>query len=149
MPIELNHQELNILLFALEGAPETAAMTPAAEPSCEESCPVVDHFDELFGGLPPEKKLANHLNNHLREGMLECGFLEVMETVRKGNPHEVSREDQLKLQQVNERLQGWRCEINLDDDERQRLREAFARVPRSAWVTMPRTLWRLRKKLRV
>ena len=36
----------------------------------------------------------------------------------------------------------------LDDDERRQLREAFARVPRSAWVTMPRTLWRLRKKLR-
>jgi hypothetical protein len=139
MPIELNHQELNILLFALEGAPAAAAVTPGAEPSCEESCPVVDHFDELFGGLTAEKKLANHLNNHLREGMLECGFLDVMETIRKGIAQEISGEDQLKLQQVNERLQGWRCEINLDDDERRRLRAAGAHGPRNAWGPLPRT----------
>ena len=146
MLIELNHQELNLLLFALEGAPSTVA--GATEPSCEESCPIVDHLEGLFAGLTPEQKLANHLNNHLREGMLECGFLEVADRLRAGEQAALSAADQARLHEINERLQNWRCEIKVDADEQRRLREVFARLPRSAWVTMPRTLWRLRKKLR-
>lgn len=148
MLLELNHQELNLLLFSLEGAPLALTADSVAEPSCEDACPVVDHLGEMFGAMTPEKKLVNHLNNHLREGMLECGFLEVADKLRSGDPAQLSPEDQAKFQQANERLLGWRCAINFDEGERRHLREAFARLPRSAWLVMPRTLWRLRKKLR-
>jgi hypothetical protein len=148
MLTQLSHQELSLLLFALEGAESAPVASPAAEVSCEESCPIVDNIEEMLGGLSPEKKLINHLNNHLREGMLECGFLEVMDKVQGGDRQSVSSEDQLKIQQVNEKLQAWQCEIKFDDAERVLLNKAFSRIPGVAWISMPRTLWRLRKKIR-
>ena len=97
---------------------------------------------------PKEKKVIIDGQVSLREGMLECGFLEVADRLRAGEQAALSAADQARLHEINERLQTWRCEIKVDADEQRRLREAFARLPRSAWVTMPRTLWRLRKNLR-
>jgi hypothetical protein len=147
MMTQLSHQELSLLLFALEGAEPAPVAHSVAEPSCEEACPVVDHLEEMFGTITPEKKLISHLNNHLREGMLECGYLEVMDKI-KDNPQTMSAEDQLQLQQLNERLKSWSCEIKFDDSEKELLNKAFGQFPRAAWVSMPRTLWRLRKKIR-
>lgn len=135
------------MLFALEGAEARAATTMAAEPSCEDACPVVDHLEEMFGKPSPEKRLISHLNNHLREGMLECGYLEVMNKIT--DPAQaLSADDQQRFEQLNERLKRWHCEIKFDEAEKELLNKAVARFPRAAWVSMPRTLWRLRKKLR-
>ena len=144
-PVELSHQELSLLLFALEG---DAATAPAA-PSCEDACPIVENLDQLFGNntIPHEKQLARHLGNHLREALIECGMFELM---RAGQPAaaEMSVEDQAKLREINERLKEWRCEIKLAELDRKALADAMSRLPRSAWISMPRTLWRLRRKLK-
>ncbi len=145
----LSHQELSLLLYALEGVKSATGANFAAEPSCEEACPIVDHLEEMFGKLSPEKRLVGHLNNHLREGMLECGFLEVMNKIKASDPQTLTMDDQIKVQQVQERLKTWSCEIKFEDDERELLRQAFSRFPRAAWISMPRTLWRLRKKIRL
>ena len=144
MLVEFSHKELSLLLFALEGA---AASPQAQSPSCEESCPVVENLDDLFGagGLSHEKKLARHLNNHLREGLVECGMFEVLAL---GPVQSLSEQQQSRLKQANTRLENWSCKIELVADDRELLRAALARLPGSAWATMPRTLWRLRKKLR-
>jgi hypothetical protein len=147
MMTQLSHQELSLLLFALEGAEAAAVAGSAAEPSCEEACPVVDHLEEMFGAMSPEKRLISHLNNHLREAMMECGYLEVMEKIKEPE-QAISADDRARIQQLNERLKAWSCEIKLEEGERELLNRAFARFPRAAWVSMPRTLWRLRKKLR-
>lgn len=148
MMTQLSHQELSLLLFALEGAESAPVASSAAEPSCEEACPVVDHLEEMFGAQSPEKRLVSHLNNHLREGMLECGFLEVMDKIKAGDLQPLTTEDQMKVQQVQDRLKTWNCEIKFEEDERELLRKAFSRFPHAAWISMPRTLWRLRKKIR-
>jgi hypothetical protein len=145
MLTKLSHQELNILLFALEGEKAAPVAVSGSEHSCEDACPIVDHLDEMFGEMTVERKLVNHLNNHLREGMFECGFLEVMDKMKAV---ELSSEDQMKIQQVNERLKDWHCEISFNTDEKKILNEVFARLPRTAWLTMPKTLWQLKKKLR-
>jgi hypothetical protein len=142
--MEFSHQELSLMLFALEGG--AARAQASSEPAtCEESCPVVEDLDDLYGGgsLPHEKKLARHLNNHLREGLIECGVFELIAS--KGNR---SGEQQVRLQEANERLKTWRCEIKLDAADFELLRSALGRLPRSAWLAMPRTLWRLRRKLK-
>jgi hypothetical protein len=143
--MKLSHQELNILLFALEGAKPATVAVSTSEHACEDACPIVDHLDEMFGEITVEKKLVNHLNNHLRDGMFECGFLEVVD---KMSAEQLSSADQLKVQQVNERLKDWHCDINFNPDEKKLLNEVFLRLPRSAWLTMPKTLWQLKKKLR-
>jgi hypothetical protein len=147
MMTQLSHQELSLLLFALEGAEPAPVAGSAPEPSCEEACPVVDHLEEMFGTISPEKKLISHLNNHLREAMLECGYLEIMDKIT-GNPQMMPAEDQLQIQRMNEKLKYWSCEIKFDDSEKELLNKAFGQFPRAAWISMPRTLWRLRKKLR-
>ncbi len=135
------------MLFALEGGPPPEH---SEAPSCEESCPVVEDLEDLFGGdgLPHDKKLARHLSNHLREGLIECGLFELMATVGEGLGQALSAEGQAKLQQANHRLKDWRCEINLDSEDRRLLSESMSKLPRAAWINMPRTLWRLRKKLK-
>jgi hypothetical protein len=145
---EFSHQELSLLLFALEGGAGRAAASSDSA-SCEEDCPVVEDLGELFGGgpLPHDKRLIRHLNNHLREGLIECGLFEIIAARRPG--HDLSSEDQTRLRQANEQLKSWRCEISLDPADLRLLRASMASLPRSAWVAMPRTLWRLRKKLRV
>jgi hypothetical protein len=148
MAIELTHQELSLLVFALEG-PELQGRAGSSA-SCEEACPVVEHFEELFGSepIPPEKQLVRHLNNHLREALLECGMLEVIGTVEHNHSQPPSSEPPVSLERMNARLSNWSCEVNIDQAERRILIEALSRLPGSAWLSMPRTLWRLRKKLK-
>jgi hypothetical protein len=147
MPIQFSHEELSLMVFALEG-PQAAA-PPQAEVSCEDACPVASHFEELFAGdsIPLDRQLVRHLNNHLREALLECGMLELM-SGEHGSEGKLTLEDQTKLQGINARLREWKCEVSIDAAEQRRLYEAVYRLPRSAWLSMPRTIWRLKKKLK-
>jgi hypothetical protein len=142
----LSHYEISLLLFAIQGG--NAAPLPDAD-SCEEACPVVESVEELLGGgtLDPEQQLVRHLNNHLREALIECGMFELMATAQLGG-RTASLEDPEKLQQVNERLAAWTCQVKLDDTEQRLLYQSVSRLPRSSWITMPRTMWQLRKKLK-
>lgn len=143
----LSHDEISLLLYALQGG--EAALVPDAS-SCEEACPVVESFEELLcgGKLDPAQQLVRHLNNHLREALVECGMFDLMATGQPGAARALSVEDQMKLQEVNDRLGKWICQIKLDGAERQLLDESVSRLPRSSWITMPRMMWRLRKKLK-
>ncbi len=143
----LSHDEISLLLFALQGG-EAAAVPDAA--SCEEACPVIASVEELLcgGKLDPKQQLVRHLNNHLREALIECGMFELMATTQQGTAHSVSVDDRIKLQQVNRRLAKWNCQINLDDEERWLLCESLSSLPRSSWITMPKTMWRLKTKLK-
>ena len=143
----LSQNEISLLLFALQGG--DAAPAPDAS-SCEEACPVVESVEELLcgGNIDPQQQLVRHLNNHLREGLIECGMFELMAAAQPASAQAVSGEDPVKLRQVNERLAEWTCEIKLADAERRLLFESLSRLPRSSWVTMPWTMWRLRKKLK-
>src|SRR5215218_6096096 len=107
-PVELTHQELSLLVFALEGAGNAAS---SESPSCEEACPVADHFEAIFetGTIPHEKRLVNHLNNHLREGLIVCGAFELMAAHQVNASQPVSIEDQAKVRQITERLKNWHC----------------------------------------
>jgi hypothetical protein len=100
------------------------------------------------GALPHEKQLARHLGNHLREALVECGMFELMGAANGSAARELSVEEQAKLREINERLKGWRCEIKLAEPDRKMLTDAMSRLPRAAWISMPRTLWRLRRKLK-
>ena len=142
-----SHEEISLLLFALQGG--DAAPMPDAE-SCEEACPVVESVEELLcgGKLDPQQQLVRHLNNHLREAMIECGMFELMAAGRPGAAPALSVDDPVRLQRVHERLAEWSCQIKLDGAERRLLSESLSRLPRSSWVIMPRTMWRLRKKLK-
>jgi hypothetical protein len=146
--VEFSHKELSLMLFALEGEP--VAQGSEGEPSCEEACPIVDHLEEMFGAssLPPEKQLARHLNNHVREALIESGMLELMAEFQTDAARSLTDEEQAKAQQANERLKRWSCNVKLDELDKKMLSEAVSRLPRAAWVAMPRTLWRLRKKLK-
>jgi hypothetical protein len=145
--ITLSHDEISLLLFALQGG-DSAPMPDAS--SCEEACPVVESVEELLceGQVDPHQQLVRHLNNHLREAMIECGMFELMAAAQPGASRALSVEDPMKLQQVNERLAEWTCQIKLDEAERRLLSESLSRLPRSSWVMMPRTMWRLKKKLK-
>jgi hypothetical protein len=142
----LSHNEITLLLFALQRG--DAAPMPDAE-SCEEACPVVESVEELLcgGQLDPQQQLVRHLNNHLREAMIECGMFELM-AAQGGGVQAPPVEDPLKLQQVHQRLAAWSCQIKLDEAERQVLSESLSRLPATSWLMTPRTMWRLRKKLR-
>jgi hypothetical protein len=147
--INFSHKELTLLLFALESGPSVAATQGERMPSCEEACPVAEKFEEALGGraVPHEKRLASHLNDHMREALFDCGIIELM-AAGSGSLDALSNEEAAKLQLANERLSAWHCEIKLDAADRLKLSEALSRLPRAAWLTMPRTLWRLRKKLK-
>jgi len=143
--IELSHNEISLLLFALEGS--NAAPIPDAS-SCEEACPVIESVDELLcgGKLDPRRQLVRHLNNHLREGLIECGMFELM-AARPVGAQSPSVEDQAKLQLVDDRIAQWKCGIKLDHAERRVLRESLSSLPWSSWITMPRMLWNLKRKI--
>jgi hypothetical protein len=145
--IELSHDEISLLLFALEGG--NAGSMPDVS-SCEEACPVIESVEELLcgGKLDPKQQLVRHLNNHLREGLIECGMFELMAAAQPGAAQALPVEDPIEFQQVNERLSGWTCQIKLEDPERRLLYESFSSLPRASWLTMPRTMWRMRKKLK-
>jgi hypothetical protein len=143
--VELSHNEISLLLFALEGGDAAELPDPA---SCEEACPVIESVEELLcgGQLDPKQQLVRHLNNHLREGLIESGMFELMASTNGGSTQSV--EVQSSLLRANERLAGWTCKVKLDDEELRRLFECVSRLPRSSWIAMPRTIWRLRRKLR-
>lgn len=146
-PTTFSHDEISLLLFALQGG-DAAPMPDAA--SCEEACPVVESVEELLcgGQLDPHQQLVRHLNNHLREAMIECGMFELMAAAQPGAAQALSVDDPIKLQQIHERLAEWTCQIKLEQAERRLLLESLSRLPRSSWLMMPRTMWRLRKKLK-
>ena len=143
----MSHDELSLLLFALQGG-DSAQLPDAA--SCEEACPVVESVEELLcgGQLDPHQQLVRHLNNHLREAMIECGMFELMAAAQPAAAQTLPADDPMKLRRVNERLSRWTCQIKLDDAERRLLYESLSRLPRSSWIMMPRTMWRLKKKLK-
>jgi hypothetical protein len=143
----LSHNEISLLIFALQGG--VAAPVPDAD-SCEEACPVVESVEELLcgGTIDPQQQLVRHLNNHLREGLIESGMFELMAAARPGQAQPASVDDPVKLQQVHARLAEWRCQIKLDEADRRLLHESLSRLPHSSWITMPRTMWRLRNKLK-
>jgi hypothetical protein len=149
--LELTHEELSLLLFALQGREGGGAAQDFSgdDRSCESACPVADHFEALFDGgeISSDKKLIHHLNTHLREGLIECGAFELMASAQ-ANDREVSAEEHARMRRVNERLKGWRCEMKLDKEDRRLLYESMSRLPRAAWLSMPRTIWRLKKKLK-
>lgn len=146
--VEFSHQELSLILFALEG--ESIRQAASGEPSCEEACPIADHIEEMFGAssLPAEKQLARHLNNHVREALIESGMFEMMAQFAPEASPTLTQEQQEKVRQATERLKNWNCKIKLDATDKKMLSEAVSRLPRSAWIAQPRTLWRLRKKLK-
>ena len=145
MPTTLSHNEISLLLFALQGGASAAIPDPE---SCEEACPVVESVEELLcgGQLDAQQQLVRHLNNHLREAMIECGVFELMAAAQQ-TAVQPAVEDPARLHEVNQRLAVWTCQIKLNDAERKLLYESFSRLPRSSWLTMPRKMWRLRKKL--
>jgi hypothetical protein len=145
--IELSHKDISLLLFALQGGDSAPLPDPA---SCEEACPVVESVEELLcgGQLDPKQQLIRHLNNHLREAMIESGMFELMAASQPGPAQAFSADDPIKLRQVNERLADWTCQIKLDSNERRQLHESLSRLPLSSWVMMPRTIWGLKRKLK-
>lgn len=148
LPTTFSHYELNLLLFALQGG--NAKPLPDAD-SCEEACPVVESVDELLCGgiLDAEQQLVRHLNNHLREALIECGMFELMAAATQTSAAQApSAGDPVKIKRLNQRLAAWTCQIKLDDTEQRLLYESVSRLPLSSWITMPRTMWRLRKKLK-
>jgi hypothetical protein len=145
--VNLSYSDISLLLFALDGG--TAGSVPNPD-SCEEACPVIESVEELLcgGTIDPRQQLVRHLNNHLREAMIESGMFELMATAQPDAAQQVSTEEATMLQLVNERLAHWSCDIKLAEPERQLLHESLSRLPRSSWFTMPRSMWRLRKKLK-
>lgn len=142
--IEFSHPELSLLLFALEGG----AVINSENPACEDACPVVEHLEQHLdvSALSAEKKLVHHINNHIREGLIECGAFELMATAASGGA--LSNGQQAELREINLKLSHWNCQMRLDEEERRVLRASMSKLPRSAWLVMPRKLWRLRKKLK-
>lgn len=141
-----SHHELSLLLFALQGG--TGAPLPDAD-SCEEACPVVESVEELLcgGKLDAEQQLIRHLNTHIRESLIDCGMFEVMAAAHNGHSGPAV-DQQAKLTEANARLKNWSAEVGFNTEERRLLADSLARMPRSAWLMMPRIMWRLRKKLR-
>jgi hypothetical protein len=141
----LSHDEISLLLFALQGG--VAAPPPDPE-SCEDACPVSESMEELFcgGRIDSEQQLVRHLNNHVREALIESGVFELMGAARESAV--LSSEQQSKLNDANRRLKQYRSSVRFSPNEREMLIRALSRVPRSAWLVMPRTMWRLKKKLR-
>ena len=142
-----SHDELSLLLFALQGGVAATAPDPS---SCEEACPVVESVEELLcgGTIDSQQQLVRHLNNHLREAMIETGMFELMASAHGGSVPSELNEDPMKLQEVNRRLSAWTCQIKLNEAERRLLSESLSSLPRSSWVMMPRMMWRLKKKVR-
>ena len=75
-------------------------------------------------------------------------MLELMAEIKPEEQRAFTTEEQAKLQQANAQLQQWSCAVKLGEADKMMLSAAVARLPRAAWFTMPRTLWRLRKKLK-
>jgi len=165
--LKFSHRELSLALFALEGGELPAEIRDPCSPD-EHACPVVESLAEFFDGpsLPPEKKLARHLVKHLQQGWIECGLMDMdpsglaQSGARSSPPGRdsaesdvtlpgpASAEQMLSARRMADSLRKWSCEIELAREERQLLSKALAGLPGSAWITMPRTMWRLRRKLK-
>jgi hypothetical protein len=117
---------------------------------------VAESLEELLGSasLTPEKKLARHLVKHLQEGWIECGLMDLGQEdlaergPANGEPGLSVDEHRMSGNRMAESLSQWNCEIELAPEERRLLSGAISRLPGSAWVSMPWTMWRLRKKLK-
>jgi len=145
--VEFSHQELTLVLFALQGGQPARQADADCAPD-DDACPVVERIGDLFEHtLPREERLARHLDKHLRQSWVECGLLDVMDATVPGDAPP-SADKAAQVRELNLRLRQWTCEIQLEDAERLNLTRALSRLPRSAWVTMPRTLWRLKRKLK-
>jgi hypothetical protein len=143
--IQLNHQELSLLLFSLER--DRVASVPDAS-SCEDACPVVDTLEELLcgGTIDTRQQLVRHLNNHIREGLIETGMFQLL--AARESPHSQARAPlQEEVAGAHDRLNAWTCSVRFTEDERIVLKQSLKRVPLSAWLSVPRTLWKLKKKL--
>jgi hypothetical protein len=143
--MELSHKELSLLLFALCGGELSAADSFLL---MEADCPVADKLRDMIKDLPPEKQLAHHLSGHMRLGLIECGLLDLRDIFEPGSERRLSADQAARLGQFNERLRRWKCHIELNQFERGVLYSALDRVPRSCWLAMPLTLWRLKRKLK-
>lgn len=141
MEVEFTHKELTLALFALQGGklPDVPE-DPCASP--HDSCPVVEDLEERFGlkRLSDEQKLSQHLTTHLRQSWVECGLFDLAD-----GGGEMNRGEMIQIQR---QLSGWSCKVGLEAPERFLLYTAITKLPRSAWISMPRTVWRLRKKLK-
>jgi hypothetical protein len=148
MLIEFSHKELTLVLFAMEGGEPLAPPDPDRCAPDHSDCPIVETLEEGFDrGLSAEKQLAQHLGKHLRQGWIDCGLLQAAGP--DGNAQTVDLEAQTdQLKKMHLLLSGWTCRIELDPTERRNLYDVVGKLPRSAWITMPRTIWRLRKKLK-
>lgn len=146
MLVRLSHTELSLLLFALEGGEPSVV----SEENCEEVCPVASHIEQELGAhaLAPDKEIARHLGNHVREALIESGMFDLLARSSGSNDGAMSEADASTLREANAKLSEWQCEVRLTEQDRGLLKEAVSRLPRSAWLSMPRTMWRLRKKLR-
>ncbi|HKV41581.1 MAG TPA: hypothetical protein VJX67_20420 [Blastocatellia bacterium] len=147
MHVEFTHQELSLLLFALDGGELPRTVTDPCDPK-EAACPVVESLEEVFGArnLAPEKKLARHLGQHLRQGWVDCGLLHMIPAEETADPRENNQIP--NVMSLNSKLKDWRCEVTLDSQEHDILSGAILRLPRTAWMSMPLMMWRLRRKLR-
>jgi hypothetical protein len=142
LKFEFSHHELSLALFALEGG---AAPRVPEDPcsTASEDCPIVEQLEETFGwrGLSPAERLAHHLSKHLRQAWVDVGLLDL----RKDEDLHIGKSEMSKLEK---RMEGWHCNLVLEAPDCDLLCEAIAKLPRSAWIAMPRTMWRLKKKLR-
>ena len=147
LSVRLSHPEITLLLFALEGGHAATVPDPS---SCEEACPIVETAEELLcgGTIEPRKQLVRHLNNHLRDALMESGMFELMASANGQPGAPAGNPEKSDLLEANERLHGWSSEIRFDPDERKLLLDALKRMPRSAWLMMPRTMWTLKRKLK-
>ncbi|HMG35568.1 MAG TPA: hypothetical protein VKM94_16650 [Blastocatellia bacterium] len=141
--------ELSLMVFALEGG--QAARLPD-ESSCEEACPVVENLEELLcgGTIEPRQQLVRHLNNHLREGLIETGMFELLASERTGENSSQGKvlENDPRILEAQHRLAKWRCDIALKREESDLLLQSLSGLSNAAWISMPRKLWKLRKKLK-
>jgi len=147
--IEFSHRELTLALFALQGDQPAGPADGPCSPE-DDACPIVENIGDLFEHtLADDRRLSRHLDKHLRQSWIECGLLNLMEGYdRGGGAGQTPPEKAAEMQAMHERLREWKCKIQLEDTDRLELYRALSGLPRSAWITMPRTLWQLKRKLK-
>ena len=142
LEITFSHTELSLVMFALEeGRPANVPQDPCQEAA--EACPIVEQLEDTFGwrNMSPQERLCRRLGKHLRQSWVDCGLLDL----REGATDPAAADD---ITRMRKQLAGWSCQVTLDSVDRDLLNRAIAKLPRSAWISMPRTMWRLRRKLR-
>ena len=144
--LQLSHHELSVLIYSLQGPDEPVQ---GDSTSCETACPIIDSVEHLLcgGEISREDKLIRHLNNHVRDALIQCGVFELM-ALKEVPEQAASPEHQTRLAAAHQRLNDWSCEIRLNREERAALLAGLKRMPSAAWLSMPKLMWRLRKKLK-